>query len=242
MSAATINLAGQTAIVTGGARGIGAAISRALAAAGVRIVVCGRNGAALTQFRSETSGDIAVHECDIRDPRAITQLFTTARERFDRLDIMVNNAGIGLFGPCTDVSVDDWSQVMDTNARGTFFCTQAAFQWMQSTGGGRIINIGSVVSHKGYFEQAIYSASKHAMLGFTKAMAREGQPHHIRVSAICPGGVATELVKSARPDLDPTTMLQPDDVANAVLYLAQEPESCCTDVLNLRRRDSTPFG
>ncbi len=131
--------------------------------------------------------------------------------------------------------------MLDVNARGAMLCCREAGAWMKETGGGRIVNISSVVGHKGYENQVAYTASKHAMMGLTKALAREWQPYGIRVSAICPGGVATELVREARPDLDPAGLIQSEDVARAVLYLASEPESCATDFLYLRRAGSTPF-
>ena len=107
--------------------------------------------------------------------------------------------------------------------------------------GGRIVNIASVVGEKGYVEQVIYAASKHALMGMTKVMAREGQAHDIRVHAVCPGGVATEMVAQARPDLNLAELIQPEDVADAAAFLVEAPASYVVDQLNLRRSGSTPF-
>jgi 3-oxoacyl-[acyl-carrier protein] reductase len=236
-----MTLDGQTAIITGGAKGIGFAIAARLHAAGMRLLLTGRDTAALEAASAQLGDGADSVACDLAEPAAIAELFVAARCRFSHLDLLVNNAGVGVFGPCTEVALADWDQVMAVNARGAFLCAQAAFRWMQEQAGGRIVNIGSVVSHKGYEHQVVYAASKHALLGLTKVMAREGQAHNIRVAAVCPGGVATEMVQQARPDLDPAELIQPDDVARAVEYLAAEPPSCVTDIIDLRRRASTPF-
>jgi 3-oxoacyl-[acyl-carrier protein] reductase len=236
------DLKDRTAIVTGGGRGIGRAITAALVAAGARVHLCGRQPAPLTAAAAALGPDRVTHTvCDLADPAAVDALFADARRHFAKLDLLVNNAAVGRYAPGDQVTLAEWDQVMNVNARATFFCAQAAFRWMKTTGGGRIVNIASVVGHKGYENQAAYTASKHAVMGLTKVLAREGQPHRIRVLAICPGGVATEMAKQARPDLDPAGLIQPADVARAVLYLATESASCVTDCLYLRREGSTPF-
>ena len=238
------DLRNRTAIVTGGTRGIGQAVALALARRGMRVLITGRDADKLAalrqQFAAEFPFETAV--CDNAVPAQIEALFARARQLFPKLDLLVNNAAIGLYGPCDEVVVEEWDMVQDVNARGAFLCAQHAFRWMKAAGGGRIINIASVVGHRGYENQVSYAASKHAVLGFTKVMAREGQKFGIRVNAISPGGVATDLVKQARPDLDPASLIQPDDVARAVLFFVTEPASCCVDELQLRRADSTPFG
>lgn len=236
-----IDLTGKTAIVTGGGSGIGRAISLALAEKGMYVLICGRHADKLTATASAVPGQISSQVCDLQNPEEIEALFETAKSWFSSLYLLVNNVAIGLYSPIESVTVEDWDTSMNVNARGAFLCAREAFVWMQEKGGGRIVNIASVVARKGYENQASYTASKHAMLGFTKVMAREGQKSSIRCSAVCPGGVDTELVRNARPDIDPEDLIQPDDVARAVLYLATEPESCATDCINLRRPGSTPF-
>lgn len=237
-----IDLAGRCALVTGGSRGIGRAVVERLLAAGMRVLATGRDAERLQQLAAELACDrLATQVYDQADPAQVTQLFGRARQLFPSLFLLVNNAGLGIYGPCETVSLADWDQVQNVNARGLFLCSQAAFVWMKRSGGGRIVNIASVVGHKGYENQVAYTASKHAVLGITKVMAREGLPHGIRVCAVCPGGVATDMVRQARPDLDPQGLIQPQNVARAVYYLAAEPETCCSDVLYLRRSASTPF-
>lgn len=231
----------RTSIVTGGAKGIGLAITRALVADGMHVLISGRDREALESVSAELGDAVSHTVCDLRNPADIAELFDCAQAEFGELFLLVNNAGLGRFGPFEDTSLEDWEEIMDVNARGTFLACKHAYSWMMQQGGGRIINIASVVGYKGYPNQAAYAASKHAMIGLAKVIAAEGQAHGIRAAVISPGGVATEMVKQARPDLDLSTLIQPEDVARAVLYLANEPESCCTDFLNLRRSGATPF-
>lgn len=238
-----IDLQGKCAIVTGGTRGIGRAIVEALGEREMRVLATGREQGRLDQLSRDLGDrmDLETLVCDNGDPDQIAALFKHARELFPKLFLLVNNAAVGLYGACDDVVVEEWDLVMDVNARGYFLCSREAYRWMKEGGGGRIVNIASVVGHKGYPDQLSYAASKHAVMGITKVMAREGQEYGIRVSAICPGGVATDLVKQARPDLDAAELIQPADVGRAVLYLASEPQTCCTDLICLRRANSTPF-
>jgi 3-oxoacyl-[acyl-carrier protein] reductase len=231
----------RTAIVTGGAKGIGLAITRALVADGMRVLIGGRDEAALAAVSQELGDTVIYAVCDLRNPDDIATLFEQARCELRRLDLLVNNAGLGRFGAFEETSLADWDTIMAVNARGTFLACQHAYRWMQEQGGGRIVNIASVVGYKGYPRQAVYAASKHAMIGLTKVIAAEGQAHGIRAAVISPGGVATEMVSQARPDLDLSTLIQPEDVARAVLYLTNEPDSCCTDFINLRRAGASPF-
>lgn len=236
------SLRDTTALVTGGNRGIGRAIVAMLLEEGARVLACGRDAAALADLAAAHPGaPLLTTVCDLAEPAAIDRLFATAQGAFARLDLLVNNAGLGIYGPATELSAADFDRMMAVNARAALLCAQHAMRWMQQSGGGRIVNISSVVGHKGYANQVGYTASKHALLGLTKVLAREGQAHGIRCSAVCPGGVATEMVRQARPDLDPAGLIQPADVARAVWYLATEPETVVTDCLELRRANSTPF-
>lgn len=247
------DLAERTGIVTGASRGIGQTIVRLLATQGMHLLISGRDVAALEATARLANDDAAesgydvseprvhIQRCDLAESGDVDALFVAAKERFAHLDLLVNNAGMGIFRPVDETSLDDWERVMAVNARGTFLMSRQAFAWMKESGGGRIVNISSVVGLKGYVHQIAYSAAKHAIMGMTKVMAREGQPHHIRVAAICPGGVATEMVTQARPDLNPDELIQPEDVAHAVLFLATQPDTCCTDLIELRRATATPF-
>jgi 3-oxoacyl-[acyl-carrier protein] reductase len=164
-----------------------------------------------------------------------------AAERFGRLDIVVNNAGIGLFGPLSEMVAADWDAVMAVNARGPFLVCREAIPHLRRQPRSYIVNITSVVGLKGYANQAAYSASKHAVMGMTKALAREVQADGIRVHAVCPGGVDTEMAAQARPDLDRSGLIQPDEVADAVLFLVTREGNAAIDQIDVRRGSSTPW-
>ena len=238
-------ISGRHCIVTGASRGIGRGIARKLVSAGAHVLACARSVDELETLREESQeapGRLDICHCDISEPESVDAFYVHAHKTFEALDLLVNNAGFGVFGTVDEVTLADWDQVQQVNARGTFHMAQQAFRWMKGTGGGQIINISSVVGVKGYVNQVAYAAAKHAVMGITKVLAREGQQFGIRANAICPGGVATEMVSQARPDLDPTELIQVDDVVRAVTYLATEPVSCVTDLIELRRAGNTPFG
>ena len=237
-------LTGRVALVTGGGRGIGRAISKALAAAGAHVVVTARTQGQIDAVAKEivdAGGAAAAMAMDLADESSVRRVFAAVRERFGRLDVLVNNAGIGLYGPVKDVPLEDLDRMVGVNLRGTFLCCQEAMRIMAPQKSGYIINISSVVGFKGYPKQAGYTATKHAVMGLTKSLAVEAQEHGIRTSAILPGGVDTAMVREARPDLDPAILLQPEDVAQAVLYLLSLSERAAVDEIYIRRRTSQPF-
>ncbi len=228
----------KTALVTGASRGIGAAIALKLAAEGWNLILTARNAGKLSDVKTacEKFGIMAYSICaDITNEVSVQELFSTAGV----VDLLVNNAGIGIFGKLDEMTLEDWQEIQRVNVEGSFLCLREAMKGMKQRGGGRIINISSVVGVKGYPNQGAYSASKHALLGMTKTAIEEGRSSNIRVHAICPGGVATEMVKKSRPDLtDFSAMIQPEDVAEAVAYLCRLPENITVDVIHLRRSAS----
>ena len=254
MGSVKVDLGGQSALVTGAGRGIGRAIASALAAAGARVYLAARTAAQLESAAREIrrSGGTAVPvPADLASEQEIVSLFDRIREH-ERgqesepghgggLDILVNNAGVGLFGPVSDFSAADFDAVMRINARAAFLCCQQALKLMIPKKRGTIINICSVVGFKGYPNQAAYTASKHAVLGLTKSLAAEVQDAGIRVSAILPGGVDTTMIASARPDLDPSILLQPEDIAHTVMFLLSLPDRAAIDQIYIRRSGSKPF-
>ena len=238
------DLTGQIAVVTGGGRGIGRAIGRALADAGARVIAAARTAAEIQAVADEIAaegGQADAVPTDLADEASIQSLFATVRERWGRLDILVNNAGVGRYGPVADFLVKDLDQVIAVNLRGTFLCCQEAMRMMVPAGRGYIVNVSSVVGFKGYPNQAAYTATKHGVMGLTKSLAVEAQAHGIRASAVLPGGVDTDLVRQARPDLDPSVLLAPQDVAQAVLFLLSLSERAAVDQVYIRRRASKPL-
>ena len=215
-------LATKVAIVTGSSSGIGKAIALRLAEEGCRVVVAARRTALcdkLVLTIQERGGDTASIPTDVMDEAQVDRLITETDKRFGRLDILINNAGIGGKGPIAEMSTQAFDQVLDTNLRGTFFCCRAGFRVMMKTGGGIIINMSSVCGVDAWAGTGSYSASKYGIMGLTKALADEGRPYKIKACAICPGGVADELVDASREELERSGLISPFDIADTVLYL-----------------------
>ena len=239
-----LQITGQVALVTGGGKGIGRGIALMLADAGARVVVAARTAAGIDAVAAEIvarGGDAIALRCDVSQEADVVRLFGEVSDRCGGLDILVNNAGVGVFGPLVQFGADDFDTIMAVNVRGTFLCCRQAMRLMIPRRRGTIINISSVVGFRGYEDQSAYTASKHGVMGLTKSLALEAQQHGIRVSAVLPGGVDTQMIRRSRPDLDASVMMQPEDVANAVEYLLSLSDRAAVDQIYIRRRESRPF-
>ncbi len=231
-----MELSGATAIVTGGNSGIGAAIAGALAGEGVRTVIAGRredkNNAIARQLQEQHGTDTLAVTTDVSREDDCERLVQSTVERFGRLDVLVNNAGIGTHGAIEQTASDDFDRVLKTNLYGTFWCSRAAFRVMRDQGGaGAIINISSLAGVDAWRGTGPYSASKYGIMGLTKALADEGADHGIRCAAICPAMVATPMSGVAGDDY-----LQPADIADTVLWLLRlSPAAWPTEVVLPRR-------
>jgi 3-oxoacyl-[acyl-carrier protein] reductase len=233
------DLAGKSCILTGASRGIGRTLALRLAAEGVLVTAIARDHEALGTLRDENPG-IYPHTCDVTDENGVKKAVSLHLQQHESIDILVNNAGTGTFGPIEEVPYREFLRTMEINAGGTYLFMQAALPHMKKAGDGDIINIASVVGLKGYPDQAAYGASKHAVMGLTRSIATEAAPSGVRVRAVCPGGVDTDLLRRARPDLDPATLIRTDDVAEAVLFMLKMSDSGITDFLPIRRKGSEP--
>ncbi len=233
-------LDGQVALVTGGARGIGRAICVALGRAGAFVAVNYRSredAAAETVRLVEEAGGRAAAVCfDVADPEACRDAIDGLAREQGRLDVLVNNAGISLDGLLLRVTPQDFERTMAVNVGGALWCSKAAIRWMMRARRGRIVNISSVVGEVGNPGQAVYSASKAALLGLTKSLAREYASRGVTVNAVTPGYIETDMTaalpEAARQAFVEQTPLgragTPEDVAAAVLYLASEEASFVT--------------
>jgi 3-oxoacyl-[acyl-carrier protein] reductase len=234
MTKPELPLEGKVAVVTGAGRGIGAAIAERLARAGASAVVVGRTPATLertAQAITKAGNRAEARPCDVTSYESVTQLGRYIRKRHGRLDVLVNNAGIGGFGgPLHQLPIDGWEQILNTNLRGVFYTIRSLATLLIESGGGHIINISSLAGKNPLPGGAAYAASKWGLNGLTYSVAEELRAHNIRVSLICPGSTNTEL--SPHEGKDPARMLQPDDVAHVVeMLVTQSPQSFASEVL-----------
>ncbi|OFZ97867.1 MAG: 2-deoxy-D-gluconate 3-dehydrogenase [Betaproteobacteria bacterium RIFCSPLOWO2_02_67_12] len=191
-------LAGKVAIVTGGNGGIGLGMARGLAGAGARVVVAARDASKSEAAVRELGAGALAIAVDVTDERSVDALFRDAVARCGRLDILVNNAGINIRKPPHELSLAEWRQVIDTNLTSAYLCSHAAHPAMKRAGGGKIINIGSMMSIFGAPYAPAYAASKGGIVQFTKACAAAWAPDQIQVNAILPGWIDTDLTRRAR--------------------------------------------
>lgn len=241
-----MHLTGKTAIVTGGSRGIGRAIAVCLAEEGanVAVIYAGNTLAAeeTLQAITEKGGNAISIQCDVANEEAVTAMVKQVKEKFGSIDILVNNAGITRDGLLMRMKTADWQAVLDTNLTGTFFCTKAVTKIMMKQRSGSIVNLTSVVGLTGNAGQANYAAAKSGIIGFTKSVAKELASRGIRVNAVAPGCIDTDMTavlsESVKEEMIKTIPLgrvaQPEEVAKAVCFLVSDCASYITgQVLNV---------
>jgi 3-oxoacyl-[acyl-carrier protein] reductase len=233
-------LTGKTAIVTGGSRGIGRAVSLAFAREGANVVVvyAGNTAAAeetLKMIENEQGKAVSI-QCDVSDGAAVDAMVKQAKDMFGSIDILVNNAGITRDNLIMRMKEEDWKQVLDTNLTGVYHCTKAVSKIMMKQRQGSIVNLTSVVGITGNAGQANYAAAKAGIIGFTKSIAKELASRNIRANAVAPGCIDTDMTAvlddSVKEDMIKTIPLgrvaEPEEVAKAVLFLASDCASYIT--------------
>ena len=229
------SLADKTAVVTGGSRGIGLAITAALLDAGANVVICGTSQTHLDAARRTLrSGEqrLETVRADVRKRSDVDQLVGTAVNRFGGLDILINNAGVGTFANVADLSDDDWQRMLDTNLTGVFYCCSAAIPELRKRGGGWIINISSLAGKNPFVGGAAYGASKAGLNMFSETLMQEVRHDGIRVSYVMPGSVATDFHTPGATSTD--WMLTSEDVARAVMDLLAHPDRSLPSRVELR--------
>lgn len=227
-------LTGKTALVTGGGRGIGAAIARMLGALGATTVVCGRTQSHIDETVKQiktSGGQSEAIMCDVSDWNSVSALAAEVQKRFGKLDILVNNAGIGGFGgPLHQLPLEKWEAILNTNLRGVFYTIRAFVPLLVAAGGGHIVNISSIAGKNALPNGAAYSASKWGLNGLSYSVAEELRAQKIRVSVICPGSTHTEL--SPHEGKSSEKMLQPDDIAHVVeMLVTQTAQSFASEIV-----------
>jgi 3-hydroxybutyrate dehydrogenase len=234
------SLAGKHALVTGGGRGIGAAIAHALLTHGARVTLAGRNIQILADTAGELKsfGEVDHLAVDVAQRESVAQAFGLAATRFGRIDILINNAGQAVSAPFMKTDETLWQQMLDVNLTGTFHCTQAALPAMLENGWGRIVNVASTAGLAGYGYVSAYCAAKHGVIGLTRSLALEVASKGVTVNAVCPGYTETDIVKDAVANIVAKTgrseeqalgelasrnpqkrLVQPQEVADAVAWL-----------------------
>jgi pyridoxal 4-dehydrogenase len=226
------DLAGQTALVTGGARGLGFAAARRLGAEGARIALFDRDGEALAAAAGALAGeglDVLAHRVDVADEEGVRAAVADVLAAAGRIDVLVNNAGVYPHRTFEELTFPDWRQVLAVNLDGVFLCSHAVYPAMRERGYGRIVNVSSATFFIGYPGLTAYVASKGGIIGFTRALASEAGPHGITVNAVTPGLIATEGVLEGEEaglfeEIVPEQALprrgEPEDIAECVAYLA----------------------
>lgn len=240
-----MSLSGRKALLTGAGGGIGREIAIALAKAGVKTVLFGGNNLAnLTETEklvNENGGECFVLAGNLTDDKFIENGFKKAITFLGGLDILINNAGMAFNADFDKTAIEIYDKIMNINARVPYLLTQHALSYLEKSDRASVINIASVVAHAGYPYQSAYTASKHALLGFTKSLAQEVFEKGIRVHAISPGGVYTDMIKIARPDLTSDGMIMPKDVAETVMFLLNNRTNAVIDEVIMHRSGKTPF-
>lgn len=237
-------LAGKVAIVTGASRGIGRAISVALARESATIVMAARSLEHLKQAAAkvtEAGGKAHIVTTELTEEQSVERLVKETEERFGRLDILVNNAGITHSASLEETATRDWERVMWVNARAPFILCREALPLLRKSGRAFIINIASVVGVKGYPLQSAYTSSKHALRGMSISLAEELRGTNIRVHVLCPGAVNTDMVGRVRPDIRKDELIGPEEIAELVHYLVTHKGNAVVDELHIRRATSTPW-
>ena len=237
-------LNGKTAVITGGGGGIGSAVAEKLAGEKMRIVLLGgRDREKLEFVRKKLAAhtSVLIIPGDLTDLRFLAQSVEDIVAATGGIDVLINNAGAAQSTPFEKISPEEFDRLMTINFRVPFFLTQYALPHLKRSAAATIVNIASVVAHAGYPLQSVYSASKHALLGWTKSLARECFRDGVRVHALSPGGVYTDMVRLSRPDLTPEGMIVPEEVAEIVHFLLTHRGNAVIDEIMLHRVAKEPF-
>ena len=237
-------LKGKIALITGASGGIGSCIARRFAQDGISLALLGRSKeklAATAASVREYGVETLLLPGDLLDDAYLEDCFAAVKERFGGLDILVNNAGIALSRSFEETTMAEFDRIMALNVRVPYLACHLALPLLRCSECASILNIASVVAHKGYPLQSAYAASKHALAGFTKSLASEVYREDIRVHLISPGGVFTDMVRIARPDLTGEDMILPEDIAEIAAFFIEHRTNAVIDEICVHRSGKEPF-
>ena len=215
-------LSEKVALVTGGGRGIGRAAALKLASAGADVVVVARSEAQLESVAEEireNNGQATALPADVTSKKEMDRLSAWLNQRYGRLDVLVNCAGVALIASLEETSEEDWDLVVDTNLKGTFLCTQSMLELLKVPGSALVVNVASKVGLSGHAMVSAYTAAKAGVIGLSRSLAQELNSMNIRVVTLCPGPVDTPMRWEATPQMDRRLVIAPETVAETILYL-----------------------
>jgi NADP-dependent 3-hydroxy acid dehydrogenase YdfG len=233
-----MDLTDAVAVVTGASSGLGTHFSRALIERGATVFGLARSADTLETLREELGDAFHPLPCDVRDEDQVAEAFATVREEGGRLDVLLNNAGLGQFGPVDDLPLEEWDVQMDTNVRGVFLCTREAVPTMREQNeasgfGGHIVNIASIAGLLGNPNLTAYNASKFGVRGFSEALMKEVRDDGIKVTCLYPGSIETNFFDVAGVDMTDNP-LRPEDVAATVVHVLESPANHLISELVMR--------
>ena len=227
-----MSIENQVAVVTGAGRGIGRAIAIELGRLGAQVVLAARSRTELEEAAERIGARASIIPTDVRKKEELHRLFEHTVSALGPVDILVNAAGLGIFGPVVNFKDDDFETLIETNLRGIFLTSRFVLPSMLERNRGHIINIASIAGKVGSANRAVYCASKFAVVGFTESLAEEVRQYGIRVSVICPGSTDTGFSSSEASAKSRERMLRPEDVAHAVsMLVAQAPNSFISEII-----------
>ena len=234
----------KIALITGASRGIGAEIAQTLANEGALVLLASRSAENMEGISDKIislGGQAHSYVVDISKETSIKELIERIKADYGRVDILVNNAGVTYSDLLKDTPTIAWDRCMNVNAKGPFILIRETLPIMENIKRAFIINIGSVVSVKGYPFQSAYTASKHALRGMTQSLAEELKNSHINVFMICPGGVDTDMAGDVRPDINKDELILPEEIADIVKFIVTRRGRGIIDEFRIRRSSSSPW-
>jgi 3-oxoacyl-[acyl-carrier protein] reductase len=230
-----MSLQGQVAIITGASKGIGKAIALSFAKEKMKVALAARTKSDLDKVAEEVNklgSEALIVPADVSRGQAVDHLISQTLENFGKIDVLINNAGMGVFAPVDELSTQDFDRMFAINMRSVFLCTRAVLPHMKNQKSGAIINISSLAGKNFFKGGSGYAATKWALNGFTKCLMLEAREYDIRVSVVCPGSVVTDF--SPHSGKDPSKILQPQDVADSVLAILRLPPNALMSEIDLR--------